>query len=619
MFPKNFLVVGVLAVLITTLQLPTQAVAFEKIVTYQTHHNVDNDLNLANDLEATKYLLSEYTDESFQQAYEVYSKGGYASPSVTVKLQTPLRFHLDEGTVLSATSLKGDMVQAQTVQRHELGETQLELHYDVGVKCHVGGLVEPEDDDCFQYTGHLHVPGHDSTLYYVESTNFNHRTLQELSANAYEAFRPNGKHDAPYYDEFAMFDDYYGSPHYADQMIRAALDGKSHEFDHQIFDFTVAASKDHHKGRAYFVEKAAAYLSVGMYVIRELNNALVHCENNTCGADSSSSDCPNNHALHSLDAAVALYTGAPQEDDGGATSSNFLFGLADEMCKLFRTCGDSGDSTSGTAKVNIDIFTEFDRLQQHLIDGKCWSAGKAKQHVVRLLYVPLFQGLIYSAFRKQTEAENYLEEEGVVFAAATMPRLADCSDHKAKLLHKNFIPGDVQGDDDFKAILSIVQDHYECLDLTCEEIGGIWHAEMQRYHEQAPPCTHTTSSSNSDSTGSSATSDNDESATTDADTAVDQAIISSDVDPRLVWIFVGVALSLIITAIFLHRTFTCHLRRSEKNPPNDGLVITNTPPYSEESKVTLSSCSSTSSPSDAGETDAVSATGELDDISDQIV
>lgn len=597
----------------------------DKIVSFQPRNNVDSDLNIALDLDAMKYLMSEFTDESFRQAYEVYSKGGYAAPTAQVQLHSSLHFHLDRGAILSAVSKQGHQVKATATQKYIKGETTLQLRYEPGVKCHVGGLAQPEEEGCFDAPGHLTVDGHSDTLYFVESTSFSIRTLRDFSIDSEVNFRPNGDAKLDYYDEFALFEEYYGSPHYADKMIRAAFDKEAHEFTHQVFDF----SKSGHKERARFIEKAAAYVSTGMYVMRELNDAHVHCKN-----DCTTTDCVN-HSLHSLDAAVALYTGALQDENGRGSSSNLLFGLANEMCRHFRTCGESGHATFGTAKTNLEIFDEFQVMQTHLTNGQCWAAGQAKDHIIRLMYVPLFQGMIYSAFQKKTGATDYLEEEGAVFAVATLPRFADCSLFKAKHLNHNFAPGDTPNDD-FETILSTLQDHYECLDLMCEEIGGIWDYEKGQYHEHAPPCPHTPAASSgstsshstdSQSSGSSHNNNGDESSKSDSSqTSEVEGTVTTLVDnsePPVQTIVVGVLVAVFVLTALLVVVSRCVRSQHERVQEEHGRRVLAAglmeAKYEEEFPSSSSRPIFVSPPRDTADTDTVNSTEDLHDISDQIV
>lgn len=647
--PKRSTVVF-LACLLTTQAKVSAAAAeatLEPIVSFQPKNSVDDYLNIARDLGAMKgYLLAnqhtvnkENKEQeetlAFHNAFEVYSKGGYAASAAEVKLHTALHFHIDRGTTLTALSNQGQHVHAVTTQKYNKGDTVLHLRYRSDLPCHVGGLRQPQNQGCFRPTGHLTVSGHSDTLYYVENTSFNNRTLQAFSTSAQVAFRPHGqlKHDL--FQDFAVFDEYYGAPNFADEMIRAAMHGRSHEFRHFSVDFSGTSAS--YQERAVFMETSAAYLSAGLYVMRELDTAMVYCESSS-SSDGKNKKDTNSHALHSLDAAVALYTGAlayGSHGGGGNNHSNghMLFGLANDMCQHFNTCGKSGRSIFGTAKVNHDIFGEFDAMQKHLVDGHCWAADKAKEHIVRLMFVPLFQGLIYSAFEtKKGESGDAIRAQGAVFAAATMPRLADCSLWKAKRLHGNFLPGQnspQEGDDDFASILSTLQDHYECLDLTCEEIGGIWDRKNKRYHQHAPPCSSTHTSKSSSSSGSSgATSDkplaNQDSPT---DTGAPAAWVG-DEGPRMAWIIGGVVGAVAVIAMCAgcsmrrNRQWKRKRQQQDKNLVDGLIAATNSedlqkPTRLSSTRPVIIKC--ILPPDVVTETETVNSTEDLHDITDQLV
>jgi hypothetical protein len=526
MMIKTAVVVCAILTAIPTGMLPVVATAsVDPIITYKPRKNVDSYLNLARDVHAMKILLSNHTDDAFRKAYDVYTKGGYAAPSVEVTLHNELSHHLEDGAVLKATSKQGDTVRVASTRYHHVGETKLHLRYQPGVRCFVGGLHPTEDKGCIEPTGHLEVEGHSSPIYYSDRSSFSNFTLQDLNSHAEVDFRPHGDNTTDYFPEFALFKHYYGTPHFVDKMILAAFDKKSHTFEHQTFDFT----KIHHSGRATFIDKTVVYLSTGQYVMRNLNEALVHCHH----------DKESPHAMHKLDEAVALYTGAFQDQRGSGTS-NMLFGLANRMCRHFRTCGEKGESTDGMARVNLKIFHHLDEMQKHLKEGKCFHAGESKKHIVRHMYIPLFQGLIYSAFQKHNGDKDFQDEEGTVFAASILPRLADCSMEKAKSLHSMFVPGyevSLGKMSDFDDILSTLQSHFECLDIKCEDVGGIWNDDMKQYHKHVQPCTHTHSSSDPSKSHTHSSSSGS------AKTTVDSEVDNENSTP-LKWIFIGAAVGI---------------------------------------------------------------------------
>ncbi len=97
-------------------------------------------------------------------------------------------------------------------------------------------------------------------------------------------------------------------------------------------------------------------MSVAMYVIRELEDAIDDCDKGC-----STADC-NDDAVHALDEAVAFYAGELSGDSIG----DLVYALAQKRCIDFNTCGKDGDSISGKAKVNYEIFADFDRMQTAL-------------------------------------------------------------------------------------------------------------------------------------------------------------------------------------------------------------------------------------------------------------
>mmetsp|Transcript_6674 Transcript_6674/g.8862 ORF Transcript_6674/g.8862 Transcript_6674/m.8862 type:complete len:123 (+) Transcript_6674:910-1278(+) len=109
-------------------------------------------------------------------------------------------------------------------------------------------------------------------------------------------------------------------------------------------------------------KKGTAYMSVWMYVIRELEDAIDDC-NVEC-----TFDC-NEDAVHAWDEAVAFYAGSEEGSDGSGDGA-LLYSLADKRCQNFKTCGSNGDSVDGTAKVNLEIYAQFAAGQMNLNLGK---------------------------------------------------------------------------------------------------------------------------------------------------------------------------------------------------------------------------------------------------------
>jgi hypothetical protein len=221
--------------------------------------------------------------------------------------------------------------------------------------------------------------------------------------------------------------------------------------------------------------KGAAYMNVGMYVIRELEDALDDCDKGC-----STADC-NDDAVHALDEAVAFYTGDP--------ASKLIHALADKRCENYSTCGKDGDSTEGTSKVNYEIFADFDRMQTALRSKECGVARTIKESIAEQFFVPMIQGTLRYAYFTgvQTGATQKSEAEGAAFAAAVLPMVHACNVDDAKTIYDNMKTG--QGNSaDFSAVKKAFENNYKCLGITCEDVGGLWNNADQVYFKSAGPC-----------------------------------------------------------------------------------------------------------------------------------
>jgi hypothetical protein len=227
------------------------------------------------------------------------------------------------------------------------------------------------------------------------------------------------------------------------------------------------------------VKKGAAYMSVAMYVIRELEDAIDDC-NKGCAT----ADC-NDDSVHALDEAVAFYTGSLQEEGNG----QLMYALADKRCSNFNTCGRDGDSSEGQSMVNFEIFADFDRMKSALGEKECDSARTFKESIVRQMFVPLIQGTLRYAYFTgvQPEGTQKSEAEGAAFAAAVLPMVHACDADDAQTIYDSMKTGQANTAD-FKAVKKAFEKNYACLGITCQDVGGLWNSADEVYFEGANPC-----------------------------------------------------------------------------------------------------------------------------------
>jgi hypothetical protein len=227
------------------------------------------------------------------------------------------------------------------------------------------------------------------------------------------------------------------------------------------------------------IVKGAAYMNVAMYVIRELEDAIDDCD-----AGCSTADC-NDDSVSALDEAVAFYTG--ELTDGGI--GKLMYALAEKRCIDFNTCGRDGDSSTGKAKVNYEIFDDFERMENDLRMKECGLARKTKERIVRQMFVPLIQGTLRYAYITgvQPDATQKSEAEGAAFAAAVLPMVHSCNEDDAQTIYDNMKTGQANTAQ-FLAVKEAFERNYDCLGITCKDVGGYWNSGDQVYFEGADPC-----------------------------------------------------------------------------------------------------------------------------------
>lgn len=188
------------------------------------------------------------------------------------------------------------------------------------------------------------------------------------------------------------------------------------------------------------------------------------------------------------DESVAFYTGSLEGTDGSG-NGNLLYDLADKQCKQFGTCGKTGTGTEGTAKVNFVVFDEFNFGKNTLSRGFCSQPAEAKDRIVAMMQIPLVQGFLHFAYILEKGTSSDAEAAaGASFAAAVLPLVHACSDVDASIISENLgIIGDSKPTN-FGVVKLALESNYECLGITCEDVGGLGKANGDGYLEGAAPC-----------------------------------------------------------------------------------------------------------------------------------
>lgn len=216
-------------------------------------------------------------------------------------------------------------------------------------------------------------------------------------------------------------------------------------------------------------------MNVWMAVIRKMDDAIAECEMGS-----------SRPKTLSWDEAVAFYTGSLEGKDG-KSEGVMLHELADERCANFRTCGAEADKASGHSKVNHEIFQQFKFGQRNLMEGECDEARSNKNFIENRMIIPMIQGTLRYAHinSNPSTANEKAAAEGTTFAATILPLVHSCNPSAAAAIHENM---NLKASTSFYHVKNAFQETYECMGITCEDVGGYYDAAAGTYFEGAEPC-----------------------------------------------------------------------------------------------------------------------------------
>jgi len=426
------------------------------------------------------------TEESFKLARKVYYEGGNSKAYAVLTLEAEPSAVITSGTALEVEGVKGEAYaesSGKTLKfKYPIGETQKDHQL-----CKVGGLPTDDQvkDKCLPATGNVTYGS--TTIKYdydIDNDNKNGRTLRGFSTAAEKKM---WKCDRCPYKEYQKFYDWYGNFDYADRWVTAALDGTKADFAGKPgqVDFAQWGLT----GRGECAKKGTAYMNNYMYVIREFEDAIDDCLKQAA--------TDNYDSVIAWDEGVAFYTGSLEGTAyESGTSGKMLHALADKRCKNFNTCGVNGDKADGNSKVNFDLFALYATGLTQLLQQDCLSAEKTKDAIVKKMPIPLVQGTLRYAYKVDKEDGGEKERaEGAVFAAAVVPIVNACNKDDALTIHNNMKVGGQQID--FAAVKKAFENNYQCMGITCDDIGQLTNAGVVKVG--AEKCTDTVTSSSSSS------------------------------------------------------------------------------------------------------------------------
>jgi len=302
---------------------------------------------------------------------------------------------------------------------------------------------------------------------------------------------------------YPVYKSYWGSQiNYADTFVQGAYTG------------TLPAEM-----KKELIKKGIVYQGLWMQVVHNLDKGQRDCD------------------VKFWDTGMAYYYGSLegeyQTSADNAAKGNLLYALAQKRCAEFGTCATTTDSST-IAAVN-------DKVQSAAIDGSenylyhqvaCNDAGLelAFKGMVSQMTVPLVQGMLKYAWKADpaqsggscagqagndaaTVATNDGSTgdcakswaEGWAFAAAVLPQVHKCDATAATTIRANLDVASTTGPmkDGVAAVKSAIEGVYDCLGITCTDVGAYQASGMVKSGMDA--CTFAPSNDVDSTTSSGAT------------------------------------------------------------------------------------------------------------------
>jgi len=152
----------------------------------------------------------------------------------------------------------------------------------------------------------------------------------------------------------------------------------------------------------------------------------------------------------------------------------------------FKVDSVSGDSVSGGAKVNRELFALFGGGQKLLLGGECSKVWPMAQQVVKWS-----QGTLRHAYKAGAQSNISLKKKakGAFFAAAMLPLMFACSKDDPTVIYKNMRIGATSMNQ--SAVKAAIEGNYACLQIKCLDEGDICDASEGTYYAGAAPCDET--------------------------------------------------------------------------------------------------------------------------------
>jgi len=383
--------------------------------------------------------------------------------------------------------------------------TTVYVYYPEDSKCNVDGNM----DGCFAGpTGGLVLQGYGALDYTYDPHKDNkfQASLKQFSEEEGMRMLYCEQHGGCAFPEYQHFYNYYGILDYGHHWINAAFSQTSTVYStkvklkHGNEDFSLLSKAV----RNTAIETA----TVAMNVFTAVNRLMVEkgidaCKKNSRDFSSYGNNLGMTSVIGDWDTAVATYAGsklvAPTTTTATKSSEetgSLYYNMVETLAREF---GVLEDSSSGPRSiVNRKILEEFQAGRDGLQHGECEGPTRTSyQKIVSMMRVPWIQGVLRASYRLSRGIDDDgvpLDRErgrGAAFLAALLPDLYECSKDAADVIYHELkinTSSDLLSTPDYDKVRTTLEEQYECLAVTCDDIGGYLNRNTGKFFKDTRPC-----------------------------------------------------------------------------------------------------------------------------------
>lgn len=392
-----------------------------------------------------------------------------------------------------------------------LDSSSLQVWYPEDSKC----MEKGNTDECFAKEGGIVVKGYGALDYTYDLNKDNKYAVSLKGYSEEEGIRMyycehHGGCD--HFSEYQHYFDFYGTLDYGNVWIESAFTNTKTDFPRDFKTEHGYEDQDFTNFADISRNVAISTATVAMNVFTQINRLMVEYGVDGCNKSSKDFSSYGNHlSMHSVvaawDQAAALYAGsaliAPEKTATSSTSTtgSLYYNMVQELAEEFGALEVDKETNEPVSIVNKKAMEAFQAGKVALSQTDCEGEVRFSYYdALHAMRVPWIQGVLKATFEYSDRHFDNLQDreeqrgKAAAYLAALLPDLYNCSPHAAETVMEELAIMWPQTGiteklrPDYQKVQNALEHQYQCLGVTCDEVGGFINQKTGGYFEETRPC-----------------------------------------------------------------------------------------------------------------------------------